>query len=111
MIKLEISPLAVRRLQENLGDQPGVIKLYYDTEGCGCDGVNTLLIQSQKGQFDLPIDAGDLSFVVDQQHQIFYEDTMWLDAEQNYPAFKLSSKSSIYSTNIQLRDMRHANAN
>ncbi|WP_234404882.1 iron-sulfur cluster biosynthesis family protein [Paenibacillus bouchesdurhonensis] len=110
MIKLEITPLAVRRLQEKLGEQPGVIKLYYDTEGCGCDGVNTLLIQNEKGQFDLPIDAGDLSFVIDQQHQIFYEDTLWLDAEENYPAFKLSSKAATYSSNVQLRDMRHATA-
>lgn len=107
MIKLEVSPLAERRLQEKLGEQPGVIKLYYDTEGCGCDGVNTLLIQNEKGQFDLPINAGALSFVVDQQHQIFYEDALRLDAEENYPAFKLSGKSSTYSTNVQLRDMRH----
>lgn len=109
MIKLEVSPLAERRLQENLGEQPGVIKLYYDTEGCGCDGISTLLIQNERGKYDIPIEAGSLSFVVDQQHQIFYEEMLWLDAEENYPAFKLSSKSSTYSSNVQLRDMRQTN--
>ncbi|WP_230202412.1 iron-sulfur cluster biosynthesis family protein [Paenibacillus ihumii] len=106
MIKLEVSPLAARRIQEKLGEQSGVIKLYYDTEGCGCDGINTLLIQNRQGEFDIPLDAGDLSFVVDRQHQIFYEDLLWLDAEENYPTFKLSSKSSTYSSNVQLRDLR-----
>ncbi|WP_019636012.1 iron-sulfur cluster biosynthesis family protein [Paenibacillus fonticola] len=107
MIKLEITPVAARRLEETLGEQPGIIKLYYDTEGCGCDGINTLIIQDQKGNFDVPMEAKRFSFVIDQQHQIFYEDTMWLDAEENYPSFKLSSKSATYSTNVLVRDTRH----
>ncbi|MNP27888.1 hypothetical protein D3C76_1208200 [compost metagenome] len=106
MIKIEITPLAKQRIQESLGDKPGVIKLIYDTEGCGCDGINRLLIQPESGKFDTPIDASPFTFVVDQQHQIFYEDKLKLDAEENYPVFKLSSDSSTYSTNVSIQDLR-----
>ncbi|MNN12523.1 hypothetical protein D3C76_87580 [compost metagenome] len=106
MIKIEITPLAEQRIQETLGDKPGVIKLIYDTEGCGCDGINRLLIQRESGKFDTPIDAPPFNFVVDQQHQIFYEANLRLDAEANYPVFKLSSDSSIYSTNVSIEDLR-----
>lgn len=106
MITIEITPLAEQRIQESLGDKPGVIKLIYDTEGCGCDGINRLLIQHESGKFDTSIDAPPFTFVVDQQHQIFYEQSLKLDADQNYPTFKLSSDSAIYSTNVTIQDLR-----
>lgn len=106
MIQIEISPLAKERLQRSLGDQPGVIKLIYDTEGCGCDGINRLLIQKEAGEFDVAIDAAPFSFVVDQQHQIFYEQHLQLDADPHYPTFTLSSQSSVYSTNVRIDDVR-----
>lgn len=106
MITIEITPLAQQRIQERLGEQPGVIRLIYDTEGCGCDGINRLLIQQERGKFDTSIDAPPFNFVVDQQHQIFYEQTLKLDADPNYPTFKLSSDSATYSTNVNIQDLR-----
>lgn len=106
MIKLDISPVAERRLLDNLGEQSGVIKMFYDNEGCGCDGVTTLLIQNQGGKYDVAMDAGSFSFVIDQQHQLFYESVLRLDAEENYSDFKLVSHSMIYSTHVNIRDVR-----
>ncbi len=39
---IQVTPLAERKLKERLGDQPEFFKLFYDTEGCGCDGINVI---------------------------------------------------------------------
>lgn len=44
---IQVTPLAERKLKERLEDQPGLFKLFYDTEGCGCDGINVLISVSE----------------------------------------------------------------
>jgi uncharacterized protein YqkB len=104
---IQVTPLAERKLKERLGDQPGFFKLFYDTEGCGCDGINVLLMVSEKEVGDSTIEAGSLPFIVSRQQEIFYEDKMRLDAEERFSSFKLNSDSQIYSNNILVREMRN----
>ncbi|NUU61462.1 iron-sulfur cluster biosynthesis family protein [Paenibacillus agri] len=107
---IQVTPLAERKLKERLGDQPGIFKLFYDTQGCGCDGINVLLIVDQAGPEDLRIDAGGLPFIVSRQQEIFYEDKMRLDGEERFTSFKLDSDSQIYGKNILIRDIRGTEA-
>lgn len=106
---IQVTPLAERKLKERLGDQPGFFKLFYDTEGCGCDGINVLLIVSEAEDGDSTIDAGSLPFIVSRQQEIFYEDHMRLDTEERFSSFKLDSDSQIYGKNILVKDMRNVN--
>lgn len=106
---IQVTPLAERKLKESLGDQPGFFKLFYDTEGCGCDGINVLLIVSEVEDGDSTIDAGSLPFIVSRQQEIFYEDQMRLDTEERFSSFKLDSDSQIYGKNILVKDMRNVN--
>jgi len=103
---VQVTPLAEKKLRERLGDQPGIFKLFYDTEGCGCDGINVLLIVNESTHEDHSIEAGSLSFIVSRQQEIFYEENMRLDAEERFSSFKLDSNSQIYGKNVLVRDMR-----
>jgi len=105
---IQVTPLAGKKLTERLGNQPGIFKLFYDTEDCGCDGINVLLIVDEAASGDIAIDAGGLPFVVARQQEIFYEEKMRLDAEERLSAFKLDSDSQIYGTNVMVRDVRKA---
>ncbi|WP_342435981.1 iron-sulfur cluster biosynthesis family protein [Paenibacillus sp. FSL L8-0436] len=106
-MKIQITPLAERKLKERLGDQPGLFKLFYDTEGCGCDGINVLLIVNEAQSGDVSIDADELPFIISRQQEIFYEEQMRLDAEERFSSFKLDSHSQIYGKNILVRDLRN----
>jgi uncharacterized protein YqkB len=39
-MNIQVTPLAERKLTERLGGKPGFFKLLFDTESCGCDGIN-----------------------------------------------------------------------
>ncbi|MEK4461252.1 iron-sulfur cluster biosynthesis family protein [Paenibacillus sp. FSL H8-0315] len=104
---IQVTPLAERKLKERLGDQPGFFKLFYDTVGCGCDGINVLLIVSEVEQGDSRIETNSLPFIVSRQQEIFYEDKLRLDAEERFSSYKLVSDSQIYGNNIMVRDMRN----
>ena len=104
---IQVTPLAEEKLRAKLGDQPGIFKLFYDTEGCGCDGINVLLIVNEASNEDISIEAGSLNFIVSRQQEIFYEEKMRLDAEAPFSSFKLDSDSQIYGKNIQVRDVRN----
>ncbi|QWU14496.1 Uncharacterized protein YqkB [Paenibacillus sophorae] len=105
-MKIQVTPLAEKRLKERLGSQPGTFKLFYDTVDCGCDGINVLLILDKPDTGDLHVEAGGLPVVVGNQHEIFYEEQLKLDADENTSSFKLSSDSQLYGQNILVRDMR-----
>ncbi|MFD1774335.1 iron-sulfur cluster biosynthesis family protein [Paenibacillus rhizophilus] len=105
-MKIHLTPLAEKRLKKRLGSQPGTFKLFYDTVDCGCDGINVLLILDKPDTGDLHVEAGDLPVVVGNQHEIFYEEQLKLDADENTSSFKLSSDSQLYGQNILVRDMR-----
>ncbi|MBY9081847.1 iron-sulfur cluster biosynthesis family protein [Paenibacillus sp. HN-1] len=106
-MKIRITPLAERKLRERLGILPGTFKLLYDTgHACGCDGINVLLILDKPDIGDLHVEAGGLPFVVNTQHEIFYEEQLKLDADEHMTSFVLTSDSQLYGKNIQLRDLR-----
>ncbi|GGH19689.1 iron-sulfur cluster biosynthesis family protein [Paenibacillus segetis] len=105
-MEIQIGSLAKERLAESLGDGPGFFKLFYDTEGCGCNGVIVILIVDKPNPLDVEITTNLSPFLVDPKQQHNLDEFMRLEAEENYPAFKLSSDSSLFSSNIRIRDVR-----
>lgn len=105
---IQVTPLAERKLTERLGGRPGLFKLFFDTEGCGCDGINVLLIVDEAAPGDIVIETGSLPFIVSGQQEIFYEERMRLDGEERFSSFKLDSDSQIYGKNILVRDIRNS---
>jgi len=105
-MNLHLDLLSQQRLEEALAGEPGIFKLFYDTEDCGCNGVLVIQIVSEPRSTDLVIQSEPFPFVCDRQQESLFDHTMRLEADPNYPAFKLISDSNIFSTNIRLRDIR-----
>ncbi|UOK62464.1 iron-sulfur cluster biosynthesis family protein [Paenibacillus sp. OVF10] len=103
---IQVSPLAEARLTEKLGDRPGYFKLFYDTDGCGCDGIAVLLILNEPDSDDVTVEAESLPFVINKQQQIYFEPSLRLQSEHSFPSFRLSSDSMIYGSNVKVHDLR-----
>lgn len=105
---IQVSPQAEARLVEQLGEQPGFFKLFYDTTGCSSDGITVLLILNERDSDDVSIDAGSLPFVINKQQQLYYDSCLHLQSDESSPSFNLSSSSMIYGNSIKVHDLREA---
>lgn len=104
---IRISEVADRHLRRSV-DQGAVIRLMFDAEGCGCgvNGLPALWILDKPEPNDLVIESNSVPFYISKWAAIYYEEHLQLDAEVNYPAFRLFSNSQTYSSNVQLIDKR-----
>jgi uncharacterized protein YqkB len=105
-MELHMTPLAKERLVQRLAGKPGMYKIFYDTVGCGCNGIIVLLLVNERSEFDVDIQTDSVPFIVDPKQQHNLDHIMRLDADKNYPSFKLSSDSSLFGNNIVIRDVR-----
>ncbi|WP_440119192.1 iron-sulfur cluster biosynthesis family protein [Paenibacillus sp. QZ-Y1] len=103
---IQITDLAVKRLTESLNDQPGYFKVFYDMEGCGCNGIIVILIVDEPSALDVQIETNLVPFYVDPKQQLNLEQHMKLNTEENHPSFTLSSDSGVLSSNVRVRDTR-----
>ncbi|WP_339315196.1 iron-sulfur cluster biosynthesis family protein [Paenibacillus sp. FSL R10-2734] len=103
---IQLNTRTIERLKENLGERPGYFKLFFDTEGCGCNGVIVIQIISEPNTTDIAVQKEPFSFFVDRQQESLFDDLMRLEADENYPSFRLSSDSSLLGSNIRINDIR-----
>lgn len=109
-MKLELTPLAERKLHEKIGTAAGKIRLIYDTDGCGCavNGVPGLEIINETAPDDIAVETeGAIPFYVHDKQQVFFEELMKLDGHESTYAFRLDSRSQSYGTNIRIVDTRN----
>ncbi|WP_019911105.1 iron-sulfur cluster biosynthesis family protein [Paenibacillus sp. HW567] len=105
---IQLDTLASKRLEEHLAEQSGYLKLFYDTEGCGCNGVLVIQIVSEPNNTDIVIQREPFTFLCDRQQESLFDERMRLEADEHYPSFKLSSDSSLFSNNVRIQDLRTA---
>ncbi|AWV33668.1 iron-sulfur cluster biosynthesis family protein [Paenibacillus sp. FSL H7-0716] len=103
---IQLNSLTTEKLNENLGERPGYFKLFFDTEGCGCNGVIVIQIISEPLATDIEVQKEPFTFFVDRQQESLFDEQMRLEADENYPTFKLSSDASLLGNNIRVKDIR-----
>ncbi|WP_307588861.1 iron-sulfur cluster biosynthesis family protein [Paenibacillus wynnii] len=103
---IKLNDLTTKRLEESLVDQQGCFKIFYDTEGCGCNGVIVILIVSEPLHTDIEIQKEPFVFLCDRQQESLFDEVMRLEADESYPSYKLTSDSSLFSNNIRIKDTR-----
>lgn len=108
MMDIQVTELAERYIREKAGNSPSIIRLAYDTEGCGCgvNGIPALWMVSSRNEDDIEIHSINLQFIVNHLQAVFFEDHLYLDSEKNYPSFRLSGDGQLYGQNIRLVDRR-----
>ncbi len=107
-MQIQLDPLTVRRLGESLNGRPGFLKLFYDTEDCGCNGVLVIQIVDSPNATDIVFQNEPYTFLCDRQQESLFDSSMTLAAEENYPSYKLTSPSGLFSSNLRVKDLRLA---
>lgn len=105
-MKITLDSNAEQIITKKLGEQPGQIRLLYDTEGCGCYGITSFQIISQPDSTDVLIENDQFPFWVDPARAVFYEDRLRLKGDPMDGSFRLEGDSQIYGQNVKLNDIR-----
>lgn len=108
-MNIRLTPQAELKLINKLGDRPGIIRLIYDTEGCGCavNGVPGLRIVDEPTSEDISVETGSsVPIIINRRQAVFFEDTMRLDASPAAYSFSLDSSAQNYGSHIQISDDR-----
>ncbi len=108
---IQLDTLTTNRLHKSLAGQPGSFKLFYDTEDCGCNGVLVIQIITEPNATDIVFQQEPFTFLCDRQQESLFDEVMRLEAEENYPSYKLTSDSTLFGSNIRVRDTRQQTVN
>ncbi|WP_338049218.1 iron-sulfur cluster biosynthesis family protein [Paenibacillus wynnii] len=65
-----------------------------------------ILIVSEPLHTDIEIQQEPFVFLCDRQQESLFDEIMRLEADENYPSYKLTSDSSLFSNNIRIKDTR-----
>ena len=106
---IHITASAAERLQALAGSPDTIFKLVYDAEGCGCavSGVPALWMLDRTAMLESDLKAAsDPTIVYERRHEVFYEDQLTLDYDQEDRRFRLSSNSQIYANDLAVVDRR-----
>ncbi|MCZ8521452.1 MULTISPECIES: iron-sulfur cluster biosynthesis family protein [Paenibacillus] len=106
-MSIQFTEAAQTAIGKILGGQ-GYIKLAYDSEGCGCSvsGVPTLWLVDEPAAFDLVKRGEPFDVLMEQKHEVFFEDAMKVDYQEIGHIYSLKSSSQIYNGRMQLIDKR-----
>ena len=105
-MQIELTDAAFRHLANRCNSEHRIVKLAYDTEGCGC-AVNGVVQLWEVGEI-LPNDRVALTepvtLIYDQRQEVFFEDKLKLDYNTSSLTFSLKSDNQIYHPSLCLLD-------
>ncbi len=105
-MKLTITHQAEEELQKINDLSKPLIRLFYDTEGCGCgvNGLPSIRLESERRETDLEVKSTSFSTIIDDQQAIFFKNEMKLDFVKG--SFRLSSPEGMLNPIISIKDVK-----
>lgn len=105
-MRMDISPEAAERLTHDSADQQLLLKLVYDSEGCGCavSGVPQLWRVAAAQPGDIAINEGGITVLAEARHTVFFEDVVRLGYEPSKNCYTLKSDGQIYNNRLRIID-------
>ncbi|KHE72183.1 iron-sulfur cluster biosynthesis family protein [Halobacillus sp. BBL2006] len=105
-MKLYITEEAREQLEKLKDPDRPLIRLFYDTEGCGCgvNGLPTIRLDSERRDTDREVDNDTYEVIIDDQQATFFKPKMKLDFKKG--SFRLSSPDGILNPIISTKDVR-----
>lgn len=103
-MNVTITNQALEKLQEKLPESSRLLKLVYDTEGCGCavSGVASLWHVDAELPQDKVAHDGAIKLIYESRQEVFFEDQMKLDFNERDNSFSLKSNNQIYNPSMQI---------
>ena len=105
-MRLHIAPAAAERLADHDAQRSPLLKLVYDSEGCGCavSGVPQLWRVNNTEADDITISEGAVTVLAEKRHAVFFEDDLRLEYEPSRSCFVLKSDGQIYNSRLRVID-------
>ncbi|MGR9049462.1 iron-sulfur cluster biosynthesis family protein [Halobacillus faecis] len=105
-MKLRITDEAKQQLEQIQDPERPIIRLFYDTEGCGCgvNGLPTIRLEKEERSTDRKVENDDYDVIIDDQQATFFKKDMKLDFMRG--TFRLSSPDGILNPIIPIKDVK-----
>ncbi|MYL32655.1 iron-sulfur cluster biosynthesis family protein [Pontibacillus yanchengensis] len=109
-MKLHITDEAKKQLQQLQPVNHSMLRLYYDTDGCGCgvDGMPILHFTDQQTVYDEEVENDNYTVIIDDQQKLFFDESMTL--EWNGQLFRLKSPKGMLNASISSTDIEKGGA-
>ncbi|MGG2063870.1 iron-sulfur cluster biosynthesis family protein [Bacillus sp. S14(2024)] len=103
-MNVTVTDVAYEKIKEMIPSEAKYIKLFYDTEGCGCvmSGIIDLVVVSKKDERDVEISSNKFQFIADRTKLVFMDDNLTVDFQESGGNFQLKSPSQYYNPNMKL---------
>lgn len=107
-MNITFTDTATQRLTPYMEQNNTLLKLVFDTEGCGCsvNGVPTLWLVSTANIDDVSAVTAAFPLIYKAKDEIFFEDTMKIDFHEGKGSYILKSNNQIYNAGMSLVDKR-----
>ncbi|CDQ17849.1 Uncharacterized protein YqkB [Halobacillus karajensis] len=105
-MELRITAEAKQQLEQIQDPGRPLIRLFYDTEGCGCgvNGLPTIRLDKEELSTDRRVENDVYHVIIDSQQAIFFKKDMKLDFVKG--TFRLSSPDGILNPIIPIKDVK-----
>ncbi|MEI5907091.1 iron-sulfur cluster biosynthesis family protein [Bacillus spongiae] len=97
-MKITLTNVAQDKINEKIADQTGLLKLKYETEGCGCvvSGVPTLWLVDEKDEGeDVVIETNQMPILVEKSKMVFLDENLTIDFSETSNTFMLKTPGQI----------------
>lgn len=100
---ITFSPIAVEKLAPELTEGK-LLRLLYDTEGCGCvmSGVPALQILPSPKDGDAVATGDPFAIWYQPNFEVFFEDHLTIDYSEKNASFVLKSNSQTYTNHLRV---------
>lgn len=107
-MNITFTDTAKHRLAPFFEQNNTLLKLVFDTEGCGCsvNGVPTLWLVNAAMSEDSAAETDAFPMVYKTKDEIFFEDNMKIDFHEINKSYILKSNNQIYNAGMSLVDKR-----
>jgi uncharacterized protein YqkB len=103
-VNITFTEKAIQQLTPILTQTGRMLKLKYDTDGCGClvSGVIALWLVNEADEDDIAVETNFVPVLVEKSRLIFYDDTMTIDTAAGTNVFQLKSPGQILNPRMPL---------
>ncbi len=108
-MKIAFTDQAIEKIKEKLTDG-AILKLRYETEGCGCvvSGVPTLWIVDHQENDEILIETNYVPVLVERTKMVFYDEELKIDYVPSANCYSLKSPNQYLNPRMALLEKRVA---
>jgi uncharacterized protein YqkB len=103
-VNITFTDKAIKQLTPILTQAGRMLKLKYDTDGCGClvDGVIALWLVDEADDDDIAVETNFVPVLVEKSRLVFYDEVMTIDVVEGTSSFLLKSSGQILNPRMPL---------